>query len=190
MKKNAKDLLETLVKVGVCEAGQRYLNTINKDLGTCINLAKKYPEYFYEHSGFALQEFRKFINKPIRKELEAKNLYVDHYGPVELQSDPGVFFMGDSDAIVSIKDWSIVKIYLFNEAKIKVNAGPNSFASIEAWNSSKVSVERSENAKIIIYQYDNSEASGNATIHKKEYVRGEIFNGRPMSEPDIFISSN
>lgn len=179
-RQNPENLLSTLAKVGICKTGKRYLRTTPRDMDTVIKCWKNWAEYFIEHSDFSLKTIRQFVSEDMKRELHANNLFVDLVGSVTIGSDNAVFVMGDSDVTITIEDWAVVKIYAFNNAKIKLIEGQRAYINIEAYNSAHVVAEAANDAKVTVYQYDNSIAEGSANIHKKEYNRGEVFNGKEI----------
>ena len=173
-------LLDRLVKKGVCKTGKRYLKTTKKDFQTLVKVWKGWPEYFCEHSKTIVEVLRGSLDEEAKKALQNNNIYFDFEGEVKLNSDTAVFFVGSSKAKVETVPFSIVKIYLFNEANIDLTCGAKSYANVEAYDETKIQVTNNSIIEPVVYSYDNAQVEGETEIRKKEYTRGEVFNGNEL----------
>lgn len=179
MKANIKKLLETAAQTGVCGTGKRYLDTHEKDVHTLVKVIKGWPEYFYEHSETVIDTIRENLDQQTRDHLEFNNIFVDHQGEAQIDwSDTAVYFMGNSDVTVRMKEFAVLKIYVFNKAKVTIYPAANAIIDIEAWNDSAVIIHQEETAKATLYLYDEAQGTGSATIRRKAYKRDQVFNGR------------
>lgn len=185
MKTNIKKLLETAAQTGVCGTGKRYLDTHEKDVHTLVKVIKGWPEYFYEHSETIIDTIRENLDPETRSDLEFNNIFIDYKGEVQIDwSDTGVYFMGNSDVTVRMKPFAVLKIYVFNKAKVTIYPAANAIIDIEAWNDSAVIIHPEETAQASLYLYDQAQGTGAAKIKNKEYVRGQVFNGREETPPE------
>lgn len=175
---NIKKLLEQLGGVGVCETGKRYLGGTKKDFQTLVKVWRGWPEYLYEHSEIALKFLRRFLTPDDMQRLSEESLFVDYAGEKMLNNTNPVFIIGDSDVKLSMKNYAVAKIYLFGAAKVEVRVSEKAIVNIEAFNDSSVVVNNEAHGRCTVYQYDRAAVQGNAVIVKKQYVRGEVFNGR------------
>ena len=175
-------LLEKLVKKGVCKTGKRYLSTTKKDFDTLVKVWKGWPEYFCEHSQTIVEVLRSTLDGETKKALRAKNIFFDFKGDVKLDSDTAVFFVGNSKAEVELNTLAMVKIYLFNEAEVDITCRENSYANIEAYDTTKLQITNESFITSAVYSYDRSEVeiAGKANLFNKEYKRGQIFNGKEI----------
>lgn len=178
--KEITSLLEKLVRKGVCQTGKRYLNTTKKDFSTLVKVWKGWPEYFCEHSKTIVEVLRGSLDAEALAALRGNNIYFDFEGEVKLNSDTAVFFVGDTKANVETLPLAMVKIYLFNEAEVKLLCNENSYTNIEAYDKTKLQVTNNSFITPAVYSYDSSEVEviGVATVHSSEYKRGEVFNGK------------
>ncbi len=172
-------LLEKLVRKGVCKTGKRYLSTTKKDFDTLVKVWKGWPEYFCEHSQTIVEVLRNTLDGETKKALRAKNIFFDFVGDVKLDSDAAVFFVGDTKANVETNPLAMVKIYLFNEAEVKLTCNEDTYANVEAYDKTKLQLANKSSIRPVVYSYDDAkvEVVGRASIHKKYYKRGEVFNG-------------
>lgn len=179
MEKNARAILELAAKTGVCRTGRRYLATTKKDIHTLVKVWKNWPEYFYEHSGTALEVVRANIDPEIQSHLKTNNIFVDYTGDAKIDtSDVAVYVMGDSETKITTTDYVVLKIYLFNRATVELRPAKNAIIEVEAWDNTKVIVHPEEEAKVNVYLYGDAQGTGSATFVKKEYERNTVFNGR------------
>lgn len=180
---DTEKLFEELADLGVCASGRRLWRQSGKDVDMIVKVWKKWPEYWVEHSGEALGIVRRhFRTEEDLDKLRGSNLYMDNSRDVELDSDTAVFFVGNSNCAVRVKDWAAVKIYCFNHARIRMECGASSYVNIEAYDHAQVSV-LSNKGKCRIYAYDGSriEDDGDtASVTRKDITRGSVFNGEGM----------
>ena len=180
---NTEKLFSELADLGVCASGRRLWRQSRKDVDMIIKVWKKWPEYWVEHSEGALAIVRKYFNLDTDLDrLASCNLFLDHTQDVELDSDTAVFFVGNSNCTVRVKDWATVKIYCFNHANIRLKCGAHSYVNIEAYDHSQVSI-LSNKGKCKIYAYDQSQIKDNGnpvSIARKDITRGSVFNGEEV----------
>lgn len=180
---NTEKLFSELADLGVCASGRRLWRQSSKDVDMIIKVWKKWPEYWVEHSEGALAIVRKYFNlETDLDKLASCNLFLDHTQDVELDSDTAVFFVGNSNCTVWVKEWATVKVYCFNNANIRIECGTNSYVNIETYDHAQVSI-LSNKGKCKIYAYDQSqiEDNGNPTsITRKDITRGSLFNGEEV----------
>lgn len=180
--KATKAILEDLSDCGVCQTGKRYLQGTQKDLATLVKVWKGWPEYFYEHSAYALQVMRKHMDEKLRHQLAGELLFVDFKGEAIIgNGDEQVYFIGDSHVDVRVDDFTVGTIYLFNEANVTLRAGINVFLTVEAFDDSCLNIAGGEKGRIMVYKYDRSKITGTARIKPKEYIRGKVFNGKEIN---------
>lgn len=181
MKDNISKLLECLAKTGVCQTGRRYLNSTGKDFETLIKVWRGWPEYWYEHSEPTIKTMRQLLTKEDKQALAKEFLFVDFEGEVTLNNHTTapIFVVGNSNVIFNAPHYKVAKLYLFNEAKVVFNIPENSILNIEMFDSSQLHVNN-QTGKCTVYKYDQSTVSGHACIIEKEYIRGEIFNGKEI----------
>lgn len=182
---NISNLLEEFTKVGVCETGKRYLKGTPKDIETLIKVWRRWPEYLYEHSEYALSILRKYLTEENKKYLAGQHLFVDFTGSVNISienSEHPVFILGDSDCIVSTTHYAVLKMYVFNSSRVELSCEDHSINDIEAFNNSYLNINVDSDSKCKVYQYDKAEIIGNAEISSKEYKRGLVFNGKEINE--------
>lgn len=180
---NTEKLFSELADLGVCASGRRLWRQSSKDVDMIIKVWKKWPEYWVEHSEGALAIVRKHFNLDTDLDkLSSYNLFLDHTKDVELDSDTAVFFVGNSNCTVRVKEWATVKLYCFNHANIRLECREHSYVNIEAYDNTHIDID-SNNGKCTIYAYDKSqiEDNGNPTsISRKDITRGSVFNGEEV----------
>ncbi|MCM1168893.1 MAG: hypothetical protein NC324_03045 [Bacteroides sp.] len=184
MERNENDmsgLLTELCKLGVCKSGRRYLERTEKDFDTLVKVWRGWPEFLTEHAEKALPLLRGFLTPGDRERLADRFLFVDHTGvrTVEKTVYP-VFVLGDSDVMLELPDYAVVKLYVFNNALVTVNMGERAILNIETYGNSEVRVRGAVSAKSTCYRYDDSTVSGVDEVRRAEHRRGEVFNGREM----------
>lgn len=176
-------LFKELADLGVCASGRRLWRRSNQDVDMIIKVWKKWPEYWVEHSEGALAIVRKYFDtEEDLRMLKDNGLFIDHTQDVELDSDTAVFFVGDSNCIVRVKDWATVKIYCFNNANLKIECGKHSYVNMECYDKSNIFM-LSNHGKCTVYSYDESCIDGdvaNICVSRKEINRGQVFNGEEM----------
>lgn len=175
--KKIETLLGCLAKNGVCPAGQRYLNGTRKDMATLVRVWRGWPEYLYEHSALALALFRRYLDDDDRSYLARESIFLDFSGTVTLGGTTPVFFTGDSEATITMDGFATAKIYLFNNSRVTIRCNKNALLNIETFDDSRLDIVDGENGECVVYQYDSSTVGGVARIKRKEYIRGEVFNG-------------
>lgn len=180
MEDNIKRLLERLGNIGVCKTGQRYLSGTSQDFNTLVKVWRGWPEYFYEHSDIALKFMRDYLTGEDKIKLANENLFVDYSGLITAPSETPVFVIGCSNIEINSDDYTVLKIYAFNNSSVEVNMSKNVIANIEAWNNSSITVNNAERGRCTVYQYDGAIVIGDARIVRRQYKRGEVFNGREM----------
>nr|DAU07296.1 MAG TPA: hypothetical protein [Caudoviricetes sp.] len=186
MGNNINRLLECLAKTGVCQTGKRYLNGTNKDLETLIKVWRGWPEYWYEHSEATIKLLRMFLTDQDKKTLAENFLFVDFFGEFRLNrefSEP-IFIVGSSNVVINMPAYMVGKSYLFNEAKAMFNVSENAIFNIETFDTSHIEINNPQ-GKCTIYRYDQSIVSGTARVIDKEYIRGNVFNGKEF-QPKTF----
>lgn len=181
-----KNLFEIVRNIGICETGKRYLDKDKKNIGFLIKVWKRWPEYLIEHSTQVEDIFREYLSENDKLKLEESNIYFDSSANTIIDSDT-VFVSGSSNIDIEVKDWAVVKLYLFDESRLKLLCGENSIVNIECYNESQIDVESKGNSSIVIFQHDQSAVKAeNANIIKKECERGEVFNGKEMAKKVLF----
>lgn len=176
------NLFAKLADLGVCQSGRRLWNQSEKDLDMIIKVWKKWPEYLVEHSIQALPILRTFFSTDdLKRRLAVDNIYIDNDKEIELSSDNSVFFIGDCNCHVKVKDWGTVKIYCFNESSLSIDCGFHSYVNVECYNNTKVDVI-CNNASCTVYSYDESEIKSNekVSVIPKKIERGNVFNGEEI----------
>lgn len=181
---NIRKLIEELSSIGVCGTGLRWLNGKKKDIALLIKVWRQWPEYLYEHSEYALELFRKHLTEQDMEYLATEHLFIDWKGTVEINLDNSsypIFFLGESNCAVRVSDYGVAKIYVFNKSHLDIICKNRAISNVEAFDSSLVYANNDDTSKCTIYSYDNSSVVGNAHIIRKEYRRGEVFNGKEMA---------
>lgn len=176
-KKRIKTLLECLAKNGVCQTGERYLNRNQKNIATLAKVWRGWPEYLYEHSAFALDMLRKYLDSEDKVFLSKDFLFLDYTGTIKLGGISPIYLIGESEVTLTMDDFATAKIYLFNSAKVAIICNRNAYLNIETFDNSELKIINGEKGKCVVYQYDNSIIEGVAKIEYKEYIRGKVFNG-------------
>lgn len=178
---NISKLLDCLAKTGVCQTGRRYLNSTGKDIETFIKVWRGWPEYWYEHSETAIKAMRTFLTEDDKNTLAKELLFTDYEGKITLNNRNSfpVFIVGKSNIVVNVPSYAVAKIYLFNEAKAMFNVEENAIINIETFDMSSIKVNNRK-AQCTVYKYDQSEITGNVRVINKQYLRGEIFNGKEI----------
>lgn len=178
---NNKDytkLLNMLVRTGVCKTGKRYLKGTDKGFDTLVKVMKGWPEYLYEHSEVAIKLFRKYIDKEGKQALAENGIYFDFEGCKAVKSNLSpIFIVGRSNVNLAILKNEIVKVYAFNESKANLLGKDSTFIDVEAWNDSSVEVY---SGRGVVYAYDNAAIKTDMRVVKKQYKRGDIFNGKEI----------
>lgn len=176
-------LFSELADLGVCASGRRLWRQSSRDVDMIIKVWKKWPEYWIEHSEGALDVVRRYFNtKDDLSKLEDNLLFLDHTQDVELDSDTAIFFVGNSNCTVRVKDWATVKVYCFNHANIRFECGTHSFVNVEAYDCTQVSIQ-SQKGRCMVYRYDHSQIETNGclvSIARKKTERGSVFNGEEI----------
>lgn len=178
MKDKAQTILETAAREGVCNTGKRYLKRVPKDATTLIKIMKAWPEYIQEHPDSALAILRENMTDDLRNQLIAANIFIDYDGEATIGSDTSVIVMGDSRIEISITPYAATKLYFFNSSRAFISQADGSIIDIEAWNNSNVIISEKKSTISTVYIYDQAEVSGAKIIKRKDYQRGEIFNGK------------
>lgn len=180
---NIQKLIEELSYIGVCGTGLRWLNGKKKDIALLIKVWRQWPEYLYEHSEYALGLFRKHLTEQDIEHLATEHLFIDGKGTVEINLDNcsvPAFFLGESNCAVRVSDYGVAKIYAFNKSRLNITCTDRAIANVESFGDSDIYAHNDGTSKCTVYSYDNSSVSGNAHIIRKEYRRGEVFNGKEM----------
>lgn len=178
---NTEQLFKELSDLGVCASGQRLWRQSSRDRNMIIKVWKRWPEYWVEHSEKALEIVRRyFSSESDLNQLESNRIYLDRDIDVELGSEDSAFVVGDSNVDIRVKDWSVVKIYCFNNANLNILCGYHSYVNIECYDSSHITV-LSNSGKCKVYSYDCSivDTKGivnNVDVVKKMVQRGQVFN--------------
>lgn len=181
MKDRAQIILETAARDGVCQTGKRYLKQTPKDTSTLIKLMKAWPEYVQEHPDSALDIIRQNMDDDLQAQLTAANIFIDYHGSATIGSDTAVIVMGDSSIKIDTVSFAVTKIYCFNNSRASITPGDSSIIDLEAWNRSQVIISENESAITTAHVYDQAEVVGVNKINKKEYQRGQIFNGKEIN---------
>lgn len=175
------ELFKALASLGICQTGQRYWSMSDKNLETIIKAWKKWPEFMEEHGEVAIHTLRKYLEKyNVKERLELNNIYLDSTLDNKLvESDTNVTVAGSSNGSIVVKDFSVVKFYVYNNSDITIVCGKNTIVGVEAYHNSKVKIVIQDGAKFFGEQYSNANIVSDSAIKvdKKEYIRGEIFNG-------------
>lgn len=176
------NLFSELADLGVCQSGKRLWTQSSKDLNMIIKVWKRWPEYLVEHSIQALPILRSFFSSDdLIERLVVDNIYLDHSKDVELSSDNSVFFIGDCNCHVKVKDWGTVKIYCFNKSSLSIDCGFHSYVNVECYNNTKIDVA-CNNGACTVYSYDDSDvkSNGKVSVVRKKIERGNVFNGEEI----------
>lgn len=178
---NTEQLFKELADLGVCASGRRLWRQSSRDEDMIIKVWKRWPEYWVEHSGDAIGIMRRYFSSDEDlSKLEESHIYMDRTVDSEIGSDTSVFFVGDTKGTIRVKDWAVVKIYLFNKSSIRISCGFNSYVNIECYDGSDLTIEANE-GKCKVYSYDTSrimsEATEGVSLSIKNIERGHVFNG-------------
>lgn len=177
-------LFEILGDIGVCATGKRYMDKEQKDLEFLAKIWKQWPEYLIEHSQKTVPILRSYLSIEDKANLLKQNIFFDFKGSkiIDIKSDT-VFVCGDSECLIELHEWSVMKVYIFDHSKVKIICPDKSIVNIECYNESQIDVESKGNASIVIFQHDLSVVKAeNAKIIEKECKRGEVFNGKEMTK--------
>ena len=178
---NIETLLSSLSKLGVCRTGRRYLAGTKMDFDTLVKVWRGWPEFLCEHSEEACRLLREYLTVDDRQHLADKYLFFDHKEMVRLGSTAyPVFVIGRSDVHLVVPDFAVVKLYVFNESVVTVEVGDDAILNAETYNTAMLTVTGGWRGKTLCYQYDASSVKGVERVVHKEYVRGEVFNGKEM----------
>ena len=178
---NIETLLSSLSKLGVCRTGRRYLASTKMDFDTLVKVWRGWPEFLCEHSVEVCRLLREHLTVDYRQRLAEKYLFIDQKEMVRLGSTAyPVFVIGRSDVHLVVPDFAVVKLYVFNESVVTVEVGDDAILNAETYNTSMLIVKDGWRAKTLCYQYDASTVKGVERVVRKEYVRGEVFNGREI----------
>lgn len=184
--KNIDELFAILSKMGICETGRRYWKMSPKNLETIIKAWKEWPEFIAEHGNDALLVLRKYITSEDDIRLMAsKNIYLDTIiSDKIISSDTNVSICGKTTGTIITEDYSVVKIYAYHSSNINVICGKNAIVSVESYHNSAVNIEGCTNNKMFLEMYHNSNITNNigANVQKKQYIAGEVFNGKEENE--------
>lgn len=161
-----KDLISS-----ACADGKEYLKSMPHSLDTLIVACRRWPEYLYEQSDFALSILRKYLNERERVWLANNYLYVDYKVDANIEKIPRIYFLGSSSGEIRTEDYAVSTIYLFNQSKITLRAGLNSILAVETFDDACLHIENGEKSKIRVYKHDRSVVTGVARIKFEEYKR-------------------
>lgn len=176
-------LLGKLSRLGVCRTGRRYLERTDKDFDTLVKVWRGWPDFLGEHAEEALPLLRRYLTATDKACLTERHLYVDQVRVAEVtESTYPVFVVGDSDVRLSIPEYGVVKLYVFNNARVTCDMGYRAILNIETYNTASVTLLGGYKGRSTCYCYDNSSAVGVEKMVRKEYRRGEVFNGKELKE--------
>ncbi len=144
-----------------------------------VNHIKKNPEFLYSHADEFVTRMRKSLEPIGNFQLMVNFIFIDLKEKLRLPSNPNVYFLGDTDAEIRTEDFSVVKIYLFNNSRLNIRPGENSYLQIEAWGTSRAIIHPARKANVIIDLYDDSQATGATRIYRKIY-EWQRTNDRPI----------
>ena len=172
-----------LVRTGVCKTGKRYLKGADKNFDTLVKVMKGWPEYLYEHSEVAIKLFRKYIDEEGKHELAKNGVFFDFEGCKAIKSDLSpIFIVGRSNVNLAVLENETVKAYVFNDSVVNLLGKDSTFIDLEAWNGSRVELR---SGKGIAYSYDNATIKTDMRVVRKQYNRGEIFDGKELNTDKI-----
>ena len=178
--KDYSKLLNLLASTGVCKTGKRYLKGTDKGFDTLVKVMKGWPEYLYEHSEVAIDLLRKYIDNEDRSKLEKEGIYIDVVSAklktVKNNQTP-IFILGNSTITLEGLDNQVIKVYVFNNSDVMILGGEGTFIDVEAWNNSHVELHTE---KGVAYCYDSATIETEARCVRKQYDRGEVFNGKEL----------
>lgn len=176
---NIETLLNLLAKLGVCRTGRRYLKGTQKDFDTLVKVWRNWPEFLCEHSAEACRLLRAYLTADDCQRLVKENLFFDYRGVVPLETTVHpVFVVGDSDVQLCAPEFAVIKLYVFNGSMVTVTMADNAILNAETYDTSMLTVTGGWRGKTTCYRYDASEVRGAGRVVSKEYVRGEVFNGK------------
>lgn len=174
-------LFNELADLGVCASGRRLWRKSSRDESMIIKVWKRWPEFWVEHSDKALDIVRRYFSSETDlAQLEDNRIYLDRNINVVLGSENQVFVVGSSNIDILVKDWSVLKIYCFNDSNLNISCGYHSYVNIECYDNSHLNI-LSNTGKCKIYSYDKSiidnKCVGNTDVVKMSVKRGQVFNG-------------
>lgn len=176
---NIETLLASLSKLGVCRTGRRYLSGTKMDFDTLVKVWRGWPEFLCEHSEEACRLLREHLTADDRLRLAMENLFFDFRGVVTLEKTVHpVFVAGDSDVHIHIPEFAAVKLYVFNNSTAYVTMHDNAILNAETYDISQLRVYEGWRGKTTCYRYDGTDVMGVERVITKEYVRGDVFNGK------------
>lgn len=176
-------LLGRLSRLGVCRTGRRYLERTEKDFDTLVKVWRGWPDFLGEHAEEALPILRRYLTADDKICLAERHLYVDHVGMADVTGNTyPVFVVGDSDVRLTIPEYGVVKLYVFNNAHVTCDMGYRAILNIETYNTASVTLMDGCKGRSTCYCYDDSSAHGVEKTIRKEYRRGEVFNGKELKE--------
>ncbi len=182
---NIETLLGLLAKLGVCRTGRRYLAGTKMDFDTLVKVWRGWPEFLCEHSEEACRLLREHLTADDRIRLAKENLFFDFKGVATLENTiHPVFVSGDSDVQLHVPEYAAVKLYAFNTATAYIAMRDNAILNAETYDCSRLRVYDGWRGKTMCYRYDDSEVYGVERVVSKEYVRGDVFNGKEIRGED------
>ena len=169
-----KILNHLINKNGLCPRGIEIFNESKNDINKIISASIKWVELFIEHENAI--EMLEFLYEEEVKLFAEKGVFLNQKVNLVNPNLETIILLGNSEADIQIKDFGVVRIYVLNDSKLNLKSSDFSIVQIDSHHRANVTVEKKDNSKITIYQYDNSVINGEAEITKKEWIKNEIFN--------------
>lgn len=186
---NITTLLERLSKIGVCRTGRRYLNMTDKDFHVLVKVWRRWPEYLYEHAELVCPILRAYLTEDDKARLAKEYLYLDYKGVVNLEkTQEHIFLLGNSDIRFITPEYGVHTIFLFNNSLATVDISTRAYCTVETYNYSFLRVVNGERGKCTCFKYDESEVHGACKDIPKDYVRGDVFNGKEPKGEKITLA--
>lgn len=184
--KRMETLLGLLAKLGVCRTGRRYLKRTPQDFDTLVKVWRGWPEFLCEHSEEACRLLREYLTEEDKARLAAAYLFFDYKGMVSLESTVHpLFVVGKSDVRLRVPEFGVVKLYVFNASSVSFVMSDNAILNAETYDKSDLRVYDGWRGKTTCYRYDDSDVYGVERVVSKDYVRGEVFNGKEIKGEKI-----
>lgn len=169
-----KILNHLITENGLCPRGIDIFNESQKDIYKVISASIKWVELFIEHENAI--KMLEFLSEEEVKLFAKKGVFLNQKVNLVNPNLETIILLGNSEADIQIKDFGVVQIYVLNDSKLNLKSSDYGIIYIDSHHRANVTVEKKDNSKITIYQYDNSVVIGDAKINKKEWVSNEIFN--------------
>lgn len=162
------DNLFSKLTESACQQGKEYLSSMPRKVDTLVDACRRWPEYLYEQSEFAISLLRKYLGLHDLQFLTKHALYIDYQDEIKNAKLSRIFFLGKSKCSINIADYAVSTLYLFNESDVIIYPGSHSIIAVEAHDNSRLRIEKGENAVVNAYKYDNSIITGKARCIKSK----------------------